>query len=110
MTSPHDNLTGRVSLNPREHRGLCLSFSRSPLTSDSTPAPLSEDDDPANPRVFFSGLPDSLDRYRVLKMNESYSRYEMSVPPVFDARGRRVLPAQYRTTIPNGTIVAVRDL
>ena len=89
--------------------GVCVCFSRAHLCSDSTPAPLSEDDDhPANPRVFFGGLPDSLGRYRVLKMNESYSRYEMSVPPVFDAQGHRVLPAQYRTVIPNGTIVAIR--
>lgn len=66
------------------------------------------DDDPENPRVFFGGLPDPLGRYRVLKMNESYLRYEMCVPPVFDEHGRRVLPEKYRTEIPYGTIVAVR--
>ena len=83
-------------------------FSCLPFNSDSTPTPSSEDDDPANPRVFFGGLSDPLGRYRVLKMNESYLHYEMCVPPVFDAKGRRVLPARYGTAIPNGTIVAVR--
>jgi hypothetical protein len=83
-----------------------LSYLLPPL--DSTPAPSSEDDDPANPRVFFGRLPDPLGRYRVLKTNESYSRYEMCVPPVFDAQGRRVLPELYKAAIPNGTIVAVR--
>jgi hypothetical protein len=82
---------GRVSLNPL-----------------GTSASSSVDDDPVNPRVFFGGLPDPLGRYRALKMNESHSRYEMCVPPVFDAQGNRVLPAQYKTAIPNGTIVAVR--
>ena len=43
-----------------------------------------------------------------MKANESYSRYEMCVPPVFDAQGHRILPALYKTAIPNGTIVAVR--
>ena len=76
------------------------------LIPDTTTS--SEDKDPANPRVFFGELPDPLGRYRVLKMNESYLRYEMIVPPVFDAEGHRVIPGQYRTAIPNGTIVAVR--
>ena len=79
-----------------------------PLASDDAPAASSGGDDPANPRVFFSALPDPLGRYRVLKANESYSRYEMCVPPVFDAQGHRILPALYKTAIPNGTIVAVR--
>ena len=83
-------------------------FSHIHFISDNAPAPSSEDDDPANPRVFFSGLPDPLGRYRILKANESYSRYKMCVPPVFDAQGRRVLPALYRTAVPNGSIVAVR--
>ena len=60
-----------------------------------------------NPRVFFGGLQDPLGRYRVLRMNESYSRCEMCVPPDFDAQGHRVLPALYRTAVPDGTIVAV---
>ena len=81
-------------------------FSHIHFISDNTPAPL-EDDDPANPRVFFSELPDPLGRYRILKANESYSRYEMCVLPVFDAQGRRVLPALYRTAVPNSSIVAV---
>jgi hypothetical protein len=89
-------------LRPKGHKG------RVSLNPHGTPAASSEDNDPANPRVFFGGLPDPLGRYRVLKMNETYSRYEMCVPPVFDAEGRRVPPALYRTAIPDGTIVAVR--
>jgi len=57
---------------------------------------------------FFGGLPDPLGQYRVLKMNETYLHYEMSVPPVFDAQGYHILPAEYRTAIPDSTIVAVR--
>jgi hypothetical protein len=53
-----------------------------------------------NPRVFFGRLPDPLCQYRVLKSNESYSRYETRVLPAFNARGHRVLPALYRTVIP----------
>ena len=88
--------------------GLHPTFSHVDLAPDSTPAPLSGAEDPANPSVFFGGLPDPLGRYRTLKTNESYRRYEMAIPPVFDAKGRRVLPAKYRTAILNGTIVAVR--
>ena len=87
---------------------LVLAFHVLTLTPVGTSTSSLVDGDPANPRVFFSGLPDPLGRYRALKMNESYSRYEMCVPPVFDAQGIRIPPAQYKTAIPNGTIVVVQ--
>ncbi|KAF9779875.1 hypothetical protein BJ322DRAFT_1113194 [Thelephora terrestris] len=80
---------GRLSLNP-----------------NSTPS--SPDDDEGDPRVLFSDIPDPLGRYRGLKANNAYRRYEMVVPPVFEANGRRVHPSQYKTSIPEGTVIAIR--
>ncbi|KAF9782686.1 hypothetical protein BJ322DRAFT_166115 [Thelephora terrestris] len=80
---------GRLSLNPK-----------------STPS--SANDDEEDPHVLFGGIPDPLDRYRALKANNAYCRFEMIVPPVFEANGRRVHPTQYKSAIPEGTIVAIR--
>jgi hypothetical protein len=56
-------------------------------------------EDPANLREFSGGFTNSLDRHRVTKRNESYLRYEMCTPAIFDAQEHRVLLAQYRTVI-----------
>ena len=58
--------------------------------------------------MIFNDIPDPNGRYRNLKANNAYRRYEMIVPPVFEDNGRRVHPSQYKSTIPEGTIVAVR--
>jgi hypothetical protein len=69
---------------------------------------LSSPDDEENPRVLFSELPDPLGRYQALKANDAHRRYEMNVPPVFKANGNRVHPFQYKSAVPEGTIVAIR--
>jgi len=62
----------------------------------------------ASPRVTFGDLPDKLGRYAHLKENESYARYQMCIPPVFDIRNNLVNPLKYRDEIPDGTLVVVR--
>lgn len=55
----------------------------------------------------FGDLPDPLDRYRCFKENTAYSQYEMNIPPLFLPDGNLVVPFDYKTAIPDGTLVAV---
>lgn len=55
-----------------------------------------------------SYLGDLLSRYRGLKVNESYSHYEMCTPPVPNVQVHPILPELYRTIIPDGTIADVQ--
>jgi hypothetical protein len=53
-------------------------------------------------------LPDPKGRYTMLKGSQTYSRYEMCIPPVFTPDGKMVVPSKYEEMIPDGTLVAVR--
>lgn len=64
--------------------------------------------DGAGPCITFGDLPDPSGRYRALKENDTYRRYQMCIPPVFDINNRIVEPSKYEETIPDGSLVAVR--
>ena len=53
-------------------------------------------------------LPDPERRYEIIKKNAAYHGFEMVFPPVFDGDGNHILPGDYKTTIPEGSIVTVR--
>jgi len=82
------NQRGRMSLNPNSSQ-----------TSNGNGA---------NRCVSFGDLPDPVGRYANLKNNETYRRYQMCIPPVFDIDNNLVEPSKYKDTIPDGTLVAVR--
>lgn len=80
----------------------------SPVASDHTPSSL--DDDEGNSHVLFNNIPDPAGRYWTLKTNIANRSYEMAIPPVFEANGRRVHPTQYKSVTPEGTIDPIRSL
>ena len=65
-------------------------------------------EDGASPSITFEDLPDPSDRYGALRENETYRRYQMCIPPVFDIDNHIVEPSKYEEKIPDGTLVAVR--
>jgi hypothetical protein len=94
----------RPSLNPSKPNNLCpyphlvLIFHL-----DKPPTPSPENNDPG--RLLLGELPDPENRFSQLS---SFHSYEMMVPPVFDADGELILPADYKDSIPQGTLVAIR--
>ena len=74
---------------------------------DKAPEPSPEDED-MGPSVTFGSLLDQLGRYESFKKNTIYRGYKMDVPPVFTDDGNIVLPSDYKTAIPNDTVVAIR--
>lgn len=60
--------------------------------------------DGAGPCISFGGLPDPSDRYCALKENDTYRRYQMCIPPVFDINDR-IVELQYEEMIPDGSLV-----
>lgn len=55
-------------------------------------------------------LPDPESRYKSLAEGGTFSNHRINVPLVYDTTGKLIHPAEYRSKIPEGTLVVVRGV